>query len=199
MTTAFEIPNPDWRPEGWDAPGHGIDDGAAPAGWLPADDLAVIRAQLPIVYINAVPVRLDDSGDVTQVGLLLRMGGRGLTRSLVAGRVLYHERVRDAVKRLVEHDIGPMSLPIIPPSPQPFTVAEYLPTPGITPFFDHRQHAVALCYVIPITGDCRPRDDALQIDWITPEGALTPEILRSFTDGQDVLLKQAIAYLGRLS
>jgi len=197
---AAEMPDPNWRPEGWDA--H-HPDGTAPhdqlTGWLTDADLAVVRAQLPVVYLNAIPVRVDQAGDVLEMGFLLRMTPNGLTRAIVAGRIKYHERVRDALLRHIENDLGPHALPQIPASPQPFTVAEYLPTPGITPFFDPRQHAVALCYIVPVAGDCHPRQDAIQIDWVTPEAALSPTIQDGFFGGAGALVKQAIAHLGRLA
>ena len=62
-------------------------------------------------------------------------------------------------------DLGPVALPRVPASLQPFTVAEYFPTQGITPYHDPRQHAVSLAYVVPVTGDCRPRQDALDLVW----------------------------------
>ena len=202
VTTAPELPNPDWTPEGWNLGGAS---GAGPehphagiTGWLTAGDLAVVRAQIPLVYINVVPVRIDATGDVTEIGLLLRIGPQGLSRAIVSGRVLYHERIRDAIHRHIENDLGPMALPVIPPSPQPFTVAEYLPTPGITPYYDARQHAVALAYIVPVTGDCHPRQDAIHIDWVAPEEALNPAIQAAFVDGQGSLVRQAIAHLGRL-
>jgi Domain of unknown function (DUF4916) len=65
--------------------------------------------------------------------------------------VLFHERVRAALRHM-EKDLGPLALPRIPPAPQPFTVAEYFPTPGVTPFQDPRQQAVSLGYVVPIQG-----------------------------------------------
>ena len=71
--------------------------------------------------------------------------------------MLYHERVRDALLRHIEKDLGPLALPRVPASPQPFTVAEYFPTPGVTPFHDPRQHAVSLAYVVPVAGDCAPQ------------------------------------------
>ena len=110
---------------------------------------------LPILYVDAVPVRVDDRGAVIAVGLLLRAARTAaISRELVSGRVLYHERVRDALLRHLEKDLGPMALPQIPASPQPFTVAEYFPTPGVTPFHDPRQHAVSLAFVVPVAGDC---------------------------------------------
>jgi ADP-ribose pyrophosphatase YjhB (NUDIX family) len=54
------------------------------------------------------------------------------------------------------------------PAPQPFTVAEYFPTPGVTPFHDPRQHAVSLAYVVPVEGDCEPQQDALELTWFSP-------------------------------
>lgn len=81
-------------------------------GWLSSDDLEQARAQMPILYVEAVPVRVDDSGEVTSVGLLLRIGPDGtVSRTLVSGRVLHHERVRDALLRHLEKDLGPVALP----------------------------------------------------------------------------------------
>ena len=129
-------------------------------GWLSPDDLELARARMPILYVEAVPVRVDDSGEVTSVGLLLRIGPDGnVNRTLVSGRVLHHERVRDALLRHLEKDLGPVALPRVPTSLQPFTVAEYFPTQGITPYHDPRQHAVSLAYIVPVTGDCRPRQE----------------------------------------
>lgn len=175
------------------------EDKGFPTGWLSEPDLATVRAQLPMLYVNAVPVRVDDSGDVIKVGLLLRVTPAGLmTRSLVSGRVNYHERVRDALVRHIEKDLGPMALPQIPTSPQPFTVAEYFPTPGITAYHDPRQHAVSLAYVVPVAGDCRPRADALDLAWLTPEQACDDSVQLEMEGGQGILLRQAMAFVGRL-
>lgn len=173
---------------------------AAPqSGWLSGAEIANVRKNLPILYVNAVPVRVDDSGDVIAVGLLLGVGPDGsIARALISGRVLYHERVRDALLRHIEKDLGPVALPQVPPSPQPFTVAEYFPTPGVTPFHDPRQHAVSLAYIVPVRGDCAPQHDALDLTWFTPEEALEPQVLRELSGGQDVLLVQGLAHVGRL-
>ncbi len=85
--------------------------------------------------------------------------------------MLYHEKVRDALLRHIETDLGPVALPRIPLSPQPFTVAEFFPTPGVTPFHDPRQHAVSLAFVVTVMGDCRPQKDALDLSWVTPQEA----------------------------
>ena len=164
--------------------------------WLSREDLDAARERLPILYVDAVPVRVDERGAVTRVGLLLRASGGEINRELVSGRVLYHERVRDALIRHLEKDLGPMALPQVPASPQPFTVAEYFPTPGVTPFHDSRQHAVSLAFVVPVAGDCQPQQDALDLAWLSPEEALAPAVLEEMDGGHGVLLRQALAHLG---
>ena len=165
--------------------------------WLSRADLDDVRGRVPMLYVVAVPVRVDGNGSAHSVGLLLRASDRGhMERELVAGRVLYHERIRDALVRHLEKDLGPMALPAVPASPQPLTVAEFFPTPGVTPFHDPRQHAVAMVYVVPVTGDCAPQQDALDLAWLTPDEACSPELLADMSGGHGVLLRQALAHLG---
>ena len=170
-----------------------------PDGWLSDQDLAAARRRLPLLYVDAIPVRVDECGDVISVGLLLRVNGAGeISRALISGRVMYHERVRDALLRHLEKDLGPVALPQIPASPQPFTVAEYLPTPGVTPYHDPRQHAVSLAYVVPVAGDCQPQQDALDLAWLTPEEVCGDAVQQEMSGGQGYLLRQAMAFVGRL-
>ncbi len=167
------------------------------AAWLSREELDSARERLPILYVHAVPVRVDHSGTVTEVGLLLRASADGaINRELVAGRVLYHERIRDALLRHIEKDLGPMALPRIPASPMPFTVAEHFPTPGVTAYVDPRQHSVSLAYVVPVAGDCAPQQDALDLAWLAPHDALDTSLQREMTGGHGVLLRQAMAHLG---
>ena len=170
---------------------------ATDAGWLAPEEMDAARDRLPILYVDVVPVRVDDQGAVIAVGLLLRAGADGqIKRALVSGRVLYHERVRAALLRHIEKDLGPLALPRIPPAPQPFTVAEYFATPGVTPFHDPRQHAVSLAYVVPVEGDCAPQQDALELTWFSPDEARDPAVLAELANGQSALLLQALAHLG---
>ena len=169
-----------------------------PSGWLSRAEINRIRAQVPIVYVDAVPVRVDESGDVVAVGLLLRVTPEGvMTRALVSGRVLFHERVRDALQRHIEKDLGPVALPQIPAAPQPFTVAEYFPIPGVTPYYDARQHAISMAYVVPVHGDCTPQQDAIDLAWITPEEAVSEAVQVEMHGGSGFLLRQAMAHVGR--
>jgi ADP-ribose pyrophosphatase YjhB (NUDIX family) len=165
--------------------------------WLSGEELDAARQRLPILYVDIVPVRVDETGTVTSVGLLLRVTGHGqITRALVSGRVLYHERVRSALLRHIEKDLGPLALPRLPASPQPFTIAEYFPTLGVTAFHDPRQHAVSLAFVVPVDGDCAPQQDALELTWFSPAEAVDPALLAEMAGGQGTLLRQALAYVG---
>lgn len=150
-----------------------------------------------MVYVEAVPVRLDPLGFVNEVGTLLQ-GDQdgGMVRSLVSGRVLYRETIRAALLRHLEKDLGPLAFPQLPISPVPFTVAEYFPAPSQTGFTDDRQHAVALAYVIPVTGECEPRQDALELTWMTPEEVLSEGVQLEFTGGRGALVRQALSFAG---
>ena len=59
-------------------------------GWLSREDLESARERLPLVYVDAVPVRVDERGVVVSVGLLLRaMPDGSISRAPVSGRVMY--------------------------------------------------------------------------------------------------------------
>ena len=76
----------------------------------------------------------------------------------------------------------------------PFTVAEYFPSPSHTGFTDDRQHAVALAYVIPVTGECSPRQDALELTWMTPQEVMSSDVQLEFSGGRGALIRQALAF-----
>lgn len=167
-------------------------------GWLSEFQLEETRSRVPILYVEAIPVRLDSLGQLEQVGLLLRGSATTgtLARSFVSGRVLHGEPIRSALMRNLEKDLGPTAFPQLPANIAPFTVAEYFPLPGVTPLYDPRQHAVALAYIVAVTGECDPRQDALELTWLTPEDALSPSILDELEGGRGFLLRQALAHLG---
>lgn len=169
---------------------------ASQSGWLTREEMDAARERLPILYIDAVPVRVDGTGTVTSIGLLLRVTHDRISRALVSGRVLYHEGIRSALLRHLEKDLGPLALPRLPSTPAPFTVAEYFPTPGVTAFHDPRQHAVSLAFVVPVEGDCEPQQDALELTWFSPDEAADPGLQAEMAGGQGTLLRQALGHCG---
>ncbi|MBX3195645.1 MAG: NUDIX hydrolase family protein [Schumannella sp.] len=170
------------------------------SAWLSDQDLSDVRRRIPLLYVEAVPVRVDGLGVVTSVGVLLRANSQGsITRTLVSGRVMYGESLRDALFRHIEKDLGAMAFPLLPASPVPFMVAEYFPIPGLSAFVDERQHAVSLAYVVPVTGTLEPRQDALELTWMTPDEASSPAVHAEMEGGRGTLLRAALASVGVLS
>jgi hypothetical protein len=172
---------------------------SANPGWLSDIELAEARRRMPMLYVEAVPVRTDGVGTVTEVGILLRATPVGeITRTIVSGRVRYGETVRDALFRHLENDLGPMAFPLLPPQPTPFTVAEYFPMPGLSAFHDDRQHAVSLAFVVPVTGTCEPRQDALEVTWMSPAEACSDSLAAEMEGGRGTLVRLALASVGAL-
>jgi hypothetical protein len=119
-----------------------------------------------------------------------------IERTLITGRVLFHESLREAIARNVAKDLGELALPMIPSSLQPFTVAEFFPTPGVSEFHDARQHAISLCYVIPVAGDCKPEDETLDVEWVSPNSPILEEFIKQMPDGHGKLLQRALSWAG---
>ena len=135
----------------------------------------------------------------TEVGLLLRVAADGsISRMVVSGRVLFGERVREALMRHLEKDLGPLALPRLPADPTPFTIVEYFPDPDRSGFHDPRHHAVSLAYVVPVDGDCQPTQEALDLAWFTPDEAASLAVRAQMTGGHDRLLRLALAHVGEL-
>jgi len=167
--------------------------------WLTPEEIAGVRNQVPLIYIDAVPVRVNADGVVTHVGLLLRQAADGsISRMVVSGRVMLNEKIRDALMRHLEKDLRPLAFPRIPPEPSPFTVVEYFQDPSISGYYDPRHHAVSLAFVVPVTGECTPTQQALDLVWFTPQQAVSDDVRKAMTSGHDRLLRIALASVGQL-
>ena len=51
---------------------------------------------------------------------------------------------------------------------------------------------------IGLTGECDPRQDALELTWLTPAEALAAEVVDDLEGGRGSLLRQALAHAGSL-
>ena len=87
---------------------------------------------------------------------------------------------------------------ILPPSPAPFTIAEYFPDPTITGYHDPRHHAISLAFVVPVDGDCQPTQEALDLAWFSPTEAVSANVRSQMTGGHDRLIRLALAHVGEL-
>jgi ADP-ribose pyrophosphatase YjhB (NUDIX family) len=169
-------------------------------GWLRPEELDDVRDRVPIIYVEAIPVRLSHLGQLERVGLLLRHRPDGtFSRALVSGRVLYGETVREALWRHLSKDLGPEAMPQLPTDPAPFTIAEYFPDDGRrTGYTDPRQHAVSLAFIVAVEGECEPAQDTLDLSWLTPAEVLNPVIAAEMSGGQDKLVRLALGRAGVL-
>lgn len=175
-------------------------DSADMGPWLSPEDLEFVRRKVPIVYVDVVPIRLDDDGTCAGIGMLLRVDETGISREFPSGRVLFHEPIRDALARHIEKDLGNLSLARLPHSITPFSVQEYFPTPGTRAedLQDARQHRVDLSYIVPIDGTVNPGNDALEFTWFTLGEVKTPELQAEMSPGHASLLRRALAELGEI-
>lgn len=172
-------------------------DSADMGPWLSPEDLEFVRRKVPMAYVDIIPVRLDEHGRLEAIGMLLCAESDRLIRTFPSGRVLFHESVRDALLRHIEKDLGAMALPQLPPGIRPFTVGEYFPTPGYG-WYDERQHAISLAYIIPMQGDCNPGNDSLEFTWFTPGEARTRSLQAELSSPHASLLLAALAEMGEL-
>ncbi len=166
-------------------------------GWLDPTELDDVRNRVPMVYVEAVPVRVDHLGRITRVGLLLRPEPNGtFARAVVSGRVLHDETVREALWRHLTKDLGADADPQLPSAAAPFTILEYFTDPTRTGFHDPRQHAVSLCFIVPCAGECTPSQDALEFTWLSPDEMLSPSIASELSEGHERLVRRALAHCG---
>ncbi|BDR54249.1 DUF4916 domain-containing protein [Bombiscardovia apis] len=170
-----------------------------PPGWLSSQEIEWARRKLPMTYVEVVPARIDTAGRVAQVGTLLCVDDEGnIERTLITGRVLYHESIREALARNISKDLGELALPVLPPSPQPFSVAEFFPTPSVSEYYDPRQHSIALCYLVPVAGDCKSQDETLDVEWVEPQSETLDLFIDQMPGGHGKILQQALLWAGVL-
>lgn len=168
-----------------------------PPGWLASGEINRMRGEMPIPYVLVVPVRTDDLGRVSQVGSLLRVSDDGsIERTLIAGRVLYHESLREAVARNVAK-FGRYRVASAAGESAAVHRGRVFPTPGLSDYFDSRQHAIALCYVVPIAGDCKPQDETLDVEWVNTNSEILDTFINQMSNGYGTIVRQAIAWAGR--
>ena len=57
---------------------------------------------------------------------------------------------------------------------------------------------MSLAYVVPMAGDCQPRNDAIELSWMSPEDAVSSTVADEMEGGRGLLLRQALASVGQL-
>jgi acyl-CoA synthetase (AMP-forming)/AMP-acid ligase II len=145
----------------------------------------------------------DERGELVLVGRkdhMINVTGNKIHPSEIESLALQVPGVLEAQAwaQSVPPDGASVHLRVVPGSPAPFTIAEYFPDPTVSGFHDPRQHAVALAFVVPVDGDCRPSQSALDLTWLSPEEAVSPGVAAEMSGGRDRLVRMALAFAGSL-
>ena len=160
----------------------------------PVTSVSAASAAIAVPLVEGEETLTVVPGTASTSELLFRFRSADAIVVMKLGRTF--ERVRDALVRHLEKDLGPLAMPQMPSTTVPFAVSEFFPSPSETGLTDDRQHAVALSYIVPVRGECEPRQDALQLSWMTPDEALSTDVQDEFEGGREDLIRQAIAHAG---
>ena len=77
------------------------------------------------------------------------------------------------------------------------TPEDFIRGMGLSDYYDPRQHAIALCYVAPIAGDCKPQDETLDVEWVDPSGDMLDTFVGQMANGYGTIVRQALAWTGK--
>jgi ADP-ribose pyrophosphatase YjhB (NUDIX family) len=140
-----------------------------------------------------LPVQTGRENQITHVGLIHRdTPHQGRRWCLVGGRLWRNESFAEAATRQIGETLGPGAQFHIHPDPQPAYVAQYFTHQRETGLLDPRQHAVAMVFVVPISGEIVAGGEACAFRWFA-SSELPPPAEWGF--GQD---RVAAACLDRL-
>ena len=57
---------------------------------------------------------------------------------------------------------------------------------------------MSLAFVVPVTGTCEPRQDALEVTWLSPDEASSDAVAAEMEGGRGTLIRLALARVGAL-
>ena len=133
--------------------------------FLPAPFYEQIEQSIPIACVDFVSFR---EGTDRRVGLIKRESPFGVVWCHLGGRILRGETVAQAQRRHAKDtlDVGLA----LPSDPQPDYVFQWFP-PTIVPDDesiygdDPRKHAIGLSFVVEMSGEPTPRNEAIDFAW----------------------------------
>ena len=152
-----------------------------------------ITDSMPIVCVDMIPVR--KVGDEWELGVITRATGLEQGKlALIGGRIQHNESLNDAILRHLGDslDISHFSFTQHNSLEKPFHVHQYFHQPSAqSPVgFDPSKHAVALTYLINITEDPSPRDEASAYHWMRSD-----QMPGNFGYNQDQVIEAAFNLL----
>jgi ADP-ribose pyrophosphatase YjhB (NUDIX family) len=134
--------------------------------WIPQAEYEFIRARVPILCVDFVPLSREQR---PRVGLIRRQTYEGHEGwCLVGGAVLRDEPLPDAIDRHFRATLGDEAQ-IDANTLHFLDIIEYFTKPGMGEFYDPRKHSVALTYFGRCGGPIRPCGEALEFRWFQLE------------------------------
>lgn len=141
------------------------------SGWrgrLPGLAFALVAKFVPIACVDILPYRV--SNDLIEIGLIQRKDAYGkIVWNLVGGGIHRRESVAEAAARHIHTTLGEDVRWEEPDYSHPEAIGEYSPVRGDAAGFDPRKHAIALTYVVPLTGEISARGEALDFRWFSED------------------------------
>lgn len=142
--------------------------------FLSDSDWRWVQQSVPIVCVDAVPLRRSASGEALQVGLILRdTPHQGRRWCMVGGRVMRDQTLAEALTRHLRQTLGDAVQFSIGEDPQPLYVSQYFTARRPVGVIDPRQHSVAMNYCVDVRGDVTAGGEAHDFAWFEP-GRLPP-------------------------
>lgn len=130
--------------------------------WIPDAEYKLIRARVPILCVDFIPLSHDLP---PMVGLIRREtydGDQGWC--LVGGAVLRDEPLLTTVERHLHATLGD-EVQLDRDTLRLLDIIEYFTKPGLGQFHDPRKHSVAPTYFGRCSGLIQPRGEALEFRW----------------------------------
>lgn len=143
---------------------------------LNEDDWRWVQGAIPILCVDAIPIRFVDGGPL-QIGLVLRETPHQGTRwCFLGGRVRRGETLDEALQREWSAALGDACEPGQRLGANPWVV-EYRPDSKQGRPHDPRKHAIGLTYAVQAAGVPRARGvEAIEFRWFDP-GDLNGEMM----------------------
>lgn len=131
------------------------------------------------------------------MGSLLRVSEDGsIERTLITGRVLYHETLREAIARNVAKDLGDIALPLLPIGLQPVHRGRILPHAGTKRIL----RSAPARHRTVLRGAYRRRlqaaDETHDVEWVDPKSDVMDTFVAQMVNGHGRIVRQALAWAG---
>jgi ADP-ribose pyrophosphatase YjhB (NUDIX family) len=147
--------------------------------WIDDATWEAVQGTVPITCVDLLPFRRGG----TEVALVLRATPFGAAPRWchMGGRVRHGETVRAALLRHLHETVSGADV-VLAADPQPDYVMQWFPDAvdpardGVAYGWDPRQHAVALCFAVELTGapEPVPGGEALRFGWFPTDGLTEP-------------------------